>query len=99
MVNVATKRKLNTKSIKERYAALKEVKEGSPKSQVGIKYAIPKNKLSTWTKNNEKVFKSMKTQGNKSKRRRLKQGTFANFDDLICKWLLPVRSRNVVVST
>ena len=40
----------------------------------------------------------MKTQGNKSKRRRLKQGTFANLDDLIFKWLLTVRSRNVVVS-
>ena len=40
----------------------------------------------------------MKTQGNKSKRRRLKQETFANFDDLIFKWLLTVRTRNVVVS-
>ena len=41
----------------------------------------------------------MKTQGNKSKCSRLKQGTFANLDDLIfIKWLLTVRSRNVVVS-
>ena len=28
----------------------------------------------------------------------LKQGTFANLDDLIFKWLLIVRSRNIVVS-
>ena len=40
----------------------------------------------------------MKTQGNKSKHRRLKQGIFANLDDLIFKWLLTIRSRNVVVS-
>ena len=40
----------------------------------------------------------MKTQGNKSNRRQLKQGTFAYLDDLIFKWLLNVRSRNVVVS-
>ena len=98
MATVATKRKLNTKSIKERYAALKEVEEGSSKSQVAMKYGIPKNTLSTWIKNKEKIFESMKTQGNKSKRRRLKQGTFANLDDLIFKWLLTVRSRNVVVS-
>ena len=38
----------------------------------------------------------MKTQGNKSNRRQLKQGTFAYLDDLIFKWLLNVRSRNVV---
>ena len=40
----------------------------------------------------------MKTQGNKSKHRRLKQGAFANLDDLTFKWLLTVRSKNVVVS-
>ena len=54
--------------------------------------------LSTSIKNKEKIFDSKKTQGNKSKRRRLKQGTFANLDDLIFKWLLTVRSRNVAVS-
>ena len=98
MATVATKRKLNAKSIKERYAALKEVEEGSSKSQVAMKCGIPKNTLSTWIKNKEKIFDSMKTQGNKSKRRRFKQGTYANLDDLIFKWLLTVRSRNVAVS-
>ena len=62
-----------------------------------MKYGIPKNTLSTWIKNKEKIFESMKTQGNKSKRRRLKQKTFANLDDLIFKWFLTVRSRNVAV--
>ena len=88
----------NKKSIKERYAALKEVEEGSSKSQVAMKYGIPKNTLSTWIKTKENIFESMKTQGKKSKRRRLKQGTFANLDDLIFKWLLTVRSRTIVVS-
>ena len=85
MATVATKRKLNTKSMKERYVALKEVEKGSSKPQVAMKYGIPKNKLSTLIKYKEKNFESMKTQGNKSKRRRLKQGTFANFDDLTFK--------------
>ena len=98
MATGATKRKLNTKSIKEKYAALKEVEEGSSKSQVAIKYGIPKYTLSTWIKSKEKIFEAMKTQGNKSKRRRLKEGTFAHLDDLIFKWLLTVRSRNAVVS-
>ena len=98
MSTVATKRERNIKSIKERYAALKEVEEVSSKSQVAMKYGIPKNTLSTWVKSKENIFESMKTQGNKSKGRRLKQGTFANLDDLIFNWLLTVRSRNVVVS-
>ena len=56
MATVATKRKFNTKSIKEKYAALKEVEEGSSKSQAAMKYVIPKNTLSTWIKNKEKFF-------------------------------------------
>ena len=103
MATVATKGKLNTKSIKERYAGLKDVEEVLSRSmlkrsQVAMKYVIPKDTLSTWIKNEENIFESMKTQGNKSKRRRLKQGTFAKLDDLIFKWILTVRSRNVVVS-
>ena len=86
------------KTLRERYAALKEVEEGSTKSQVAMNYGIPKNTLSTWIKNKEKIFESMKMQGNKSKRRRLRQGTFANLDDLIFKGLLTVRGRNLVVS-
>ena len=63
-----------------------------------MKYGIPKNTMSALIKNKEKTLESIKTQGNKSERRRLKHGTFTNLDDLIFKWLLTVRSRNLVVS-
>ena len=56
MATVATMGKLSTKSIKEKYAALKEVEEGSSKYQAAMKYVIPKNTLSTWIKNKEKFF-------------------------------------------
>ena len=45
---IASKRKLNAKSIKDKYNALKEVEDGKPKSQVAAKYGMPKNTLSTW---------------------------------------------------
>ena len=47
MATAATKRKLNIKSIKERYAALKELEEGLSKSQAPMESGIPKNTLST----------------------------------------------------
>ena len=50
MGTIASKRKLNTKSIKDKYQALKEVEEGKSKLQVAAKYGIPKNTLSTWIK-------------------------------------------------
>ena len=54
---IANKRKLNKKSIKDKYSALKEVEDGKTKSQVAAKYGIPKNTLSTWLKNKTKFSK------------------------------------------
>ena len=50
-----------------------------------MKYSTLRNTLSAWIKNKEKIFKSMKMQGNKSKSRGLKEGRFANLDDVIFK--------------
>ena len=48
--------KINQKN----YEALKKVEEGSSKSPFATKYDIPKNTLSTWIRNKEKIFESMK---------------------------------------
>ena len=97
MATIASQRKLNTKSIKDKYNALKEVEYGKTKSQIAAKYGIPKNTLSTWLKNMDKIFEAKK-KGSNSKRQRLRQGTFANLDQAMFKWLLVVQSRNVAVS-
>ena len=47
MGTIASKRKLNTKSIKDKYSALKEDEDRQSKSQVAAKYGISKNNLST----------------------------------------------------
>ena len=97
MSTIASKRKLNTKSIKDEYSTLKEVEDGKAKSQVAAKYGIPKNTLSTWLKNKDKIFEATK-KGSNSKRQRLRQGTFANLDQAMFKWLLIFRSRDVALS-
>ena len=56
---VATKRKLSTKSIKEKYAALKEVEEGSPKPQGNYKIWYSKKYLVSLHQRNEKIFEAM----------------------------------------
>ena len=42
MATIASKCKLNAKSIKDKYSALKEVEDGKTKSQVATKYGTPK---------------------------------------------------------
>ena len=55
MATNATKQKLNTKIFKVKYNALKEVLDGISKSKVTLKYRIPKNTLSNWFRNKEKI--------------------------------------------
>ena len=96
MVTIASKRKLKTKSIKYKYQALKEVEEGKSKLQVATKYGIPKNTLSTWIKNKDKIFEAPK-KGMNTKRQSLRAGSYEKLDQAIFKWLLTVRSRDVAV--
>ena len=84
MATIASKRKLNTKFIKDKYSALKEVEDGKRKLQVAAKYGIPKNTLSTWLKNKDKIFEAMK-KGSNSKRQRLRKDTCANLDQAMYK--------------
>ena len=89
---------MNTKSIKDKYSALKEAEDGKTKSLVAAKYGIPKNILSIWLKNKDKIFEATK-KGSNSKCQRLRQGTFAKLDQAMFKWLLAVRSRDTAVSS
>ena len=84
MTTVASKRKLNTKSIIDKYQALKEVEEGKSKLQVAAKYGIPKNTLSTWMKNKDKIFQAAK-KGMNTKRQRLRAGNYEKLDQAIFK--------------
>ena len=84
MATIASKRKLNTKSVKDKYRALKEVEVGKTKSQVTAKYSILKNTLSTWLKNEDKIFEATK-EGSNSKLQRLRQDTFANLNRAMFK--------------
>ena len=56
MATIATKWKLNAKSIKDKYNALKEVEDGNTKLKAGLKYGLPKETFSVWLKNKEKIF-------------------------------------------
>ena len=84
MATIASKRKLNTKSIKDKHSALKEVEDGKTESEVAAKNSIPKNTLSTWLKNKDKIIEATKKESN-SKKQLLRQGTFANLDQAMFK--------------
>ena len=75
MATIPSKCKLNAKSIKDKYSALKEVEGKKTKSQITAKYVIRKNILHTWITNKDKIFEATKKESN-SKCQRLKEGYF-----------------------
>ena len=55
MASVATKRRAENK-YKIKYKALKELEKGTPRKDVASLFGVPKNTLSTWKKNKDKIF-------------------------------------------
>ena len=93
-MTIATKRKLNTKSVKGKYNALKGVEIDSPKSKIALRYGIP-TKIHLAVKQ-VKIFDAVKKRGN-SICRRLRDTSFANLHQSIFKWGMTVNSRVVVL--
>ena len=70
---VAGKRKYTHKTLREKCQALKDLEKGESNKDVPAKYNVPKNTLSTWVKNKEKLFLALK-KGTNVKRQQLKSG-------------------------
>ena len=63
-------------------------------NDVPAKYGVPKNTLSTWVKNKEKLLDSLE-KGNNIKRQKLRTGNFETVDKVIFNLFLSLRSQNV----
>ena len=91
------KRKLDVKSLKEKYEALKDLQKGLSNKDVAVKYGIPRNTVSTWLKNKEMIVSAFES-GKNPKRLKLKTAENDNLDKCIYKWFLSAREQNVPVN-
>ena len=65
---VAQKRKHVHKTLQEKCQALKDIEKGLPNKDVATKYGVPKNAISRWIKNKDKILSSLE-KGQNVKRR------------------------------
>ena len=84
---VAEKCKHNYKTLREKYQALKDLEKGMSNKDSGVKYDIPKNTLSIWVKNREKLLDSLEKASN-IERQILRTGNFEMVDKAIFNWFL-----------
>ena len=94
---VAGKRKYTHKTLREKCQALKDLEKGESKKDVAAKYNVPKNTLSAWVKNKEKLSDALK-KGTNVKRQKFQSGNPELVDLTIFNWFLNMRSQNVSLS-
>ena len=68
------KRKVSTKSLHEKYKALKKIENSLSKNEAASKYNVSLNIISTWLKN-EKIISTV-TKGKTPKTKNLKGGSY-----------------------
>ena len=92
---LAGKRKYTHKTFCEKCQALKDLEIGESNKNIAAKYNLPKNTLSTWVKNKEKLFDALK-KGTNVKTQKMKSGNHdSGFMEIIYHSRLFLGSQNL----
>ena len=92
-----TKRKLDQKTLEEKYAAIIEVEKGQKtKTEIAKMFNIPKNTLTGWVKKADTIKEGYAKFG--PKRRVMRIGQFDDLETALLKWFSAMRDRNIPLS-
>ena len=81
----------------EKYQALKDLENGASNKTVAAKFNVPRNTISTWVKNKDKILKAYE-EGNSPKTRKLRTSDHDQLDRALYKWFVGVRGQGIPVS-
>lgn len=91
------KRKLDTKTLEDKYLAIMEVEKGQKsKTEIAKMFNIPKNTLSGWIKKSESIKEGYEKFG--PKRKLMRSGNFEELESVLLKWFVTMRDRDVAIS-
>ena len=90
---MAVKRKLAVKTLAEKCQTMKDLENGISNKNVAEKYGVPKNNVSTWFKNKEKLFTALEKSSNK--RKKVRESNYPDIDNVGFKWFLSQRGKSI----
>ena len=91
---MSVKRKLNTKTLKEKCDILSHIEKGMTNKEAD-KVGVPKNTISTWIKNKEKNFQALEESAPSTKK--LRGCQYENVDKALFEWFVLQRSQNIPI--
>ena len=94
---IAGKRKYNHKTLLENCQSLKYLEKEMSNKDVVARYSVPRNTLSTWVKNQEKLSDSL-GKGINIKRQKLRIGNLEMVEKAIFSCFLTMQFQNVSLS-
>ena len=77
--------------------AIKDLEQGMFNTNVANKCGVPRNTVSTWFKNKEKLLFSLEKDGSSSKRKKLSAGKFEDVDKAVYLWFVAKRNQQVPI--
>ena len=87
------KRKLNTKTLKEKCDILSHIEKGMTNKEAADKFGVPKNTISTWIKNKEKIFQALEESAPSTKK--LHDRQYEKVDNTLFEWFVLQRSQKI----
>ena len=92
---MSVKRKLNTKTLKEKCDILSHIEKGMTNKEAADKFGVPKNTISTWIKNKEKIFQALEESTPSTKK--LRGCQYEKVDKALFEWFILQRSQNIPI--
>ena len=91
------KRKLSMKSLEDKYHAIKDIENGISNKDAAAKYNVPKNTISTWLKNREKILEAFEG-GSTAIAKKLRTSKHENSQKALLKWFTAARAHSIPVN-
>ena len=92
---MTVKIKLAVKTLAEKWQALRDLENGISNKSVAEKYGVPKNIVSTWLKNKEKLFTTFEKSSDK--RKKVRESNYPDIDNVVFKWFLSQRGKSIPI--
>ena len=96
---MSTKRKLNLKSIQDKYQAIKAVEAGiKKKGDIAKEFGIPPNTLSTWLKNKVKIVDAYESSSFGPATKKMRTADYPNLEKALDIWFRNCRASSVSIT-